>query len=318
MAGRTAWPRLDWSEWRDTAETLHRWTQIVGKIRLASTPLVNHWWNVPLYPTARGLGTPVMFHGATAFELELDFLAHRLDVATSDGTTGSLPLVAESVARFHARLVHLLHDLELDVPIWTTPVEVSDATPFDQDEHHASYDPEQVERFWRALLAATRVLSAFRARFVGKASPVHFFWGSFDLAVSLFSGRIAPERPGADRITREAYSHEVMSFGFWPGGSGLDEAAFYAYAAPEPAGFQEASVRPSAAFYHPDLHEFLLPYAAVQADPEPERRLMEFLDSVLDAGLDLGGWDRAALVRGAGEEPRAWPIGPEGVSPPFH
>ena len=302
MVERTVWPELPWASWRDTAETLHMFTQVVGKIRLASTPLLNHWWNAPLYPTARGLSTSLMFHGQTGFEIAFDLLAHRLEVATSDGTLGAMPLVREPVSRFYARLMHLLRDLQLDVSIQTRPCEVPDPIPFERDEVHASYDSGYVERFWRALLAATRVLGEFRARFIGKASPVHFFWGSFDLALTFFSGRRAPPRPGADRITREAYSHEVLSFGFWPGGAGFDDAAFYAYAAPEPPGFADAAVRPAAAFYHPDLHEFLLPYASVQSDPDPDRRLLEFCESAYDAGAELGRWDRAALERVVPEE----------------
>ena len=312
MGGRTVWPELRWAAWRDTAETLHMYTQVVGKIRLASTPIVNHWWNVPLYPTARGLTTSLMFHGATAFEIELDLLAHRLEVATSDGTLGAMPLVREPVSRFYARLMHLLRDLQLDVSIWTTPVEVPDPIPFEKDEVHASYDPGYVERFWRALVATSRVLGEFRSRFIGKASPVHFFWGSFDLALTLFSGRRAPPRPDADRITREAYSHEVLSFGFWPGGSGIDDAAFYAYAAPEPGGFPDAPIRPAAAHYHPGLHEFVLPYAAVQGDADPDRRLLEFFESAYEAGIELGAWDRAALEReGAEEGARPWTPEPD-------
>ena len=302
MRDRTAaWPELPLARWKDTCATLHMWTQVVGKVRLASTPLVNHWWNVPLYPTARGLTTSLMFHGGTGFEIAFDLLDHQLEVTTSDGTFGAMPLVPQSVARFHARLMGMLRDLAIDVPIWTTPVEVPDPIPFEKDDVHASYDPEWAQRFWRVLLATSRVLGEFRARFIGKASPVHFFWGSFDLAVTLFSGRRAPEREGADRITREAYSHEVMSFGFWPGGAGVDDAAFYAYAAPEPAGFSAAAMPPDT-HYHRDLRLFVLPYAAVRADADPERRLLEFLDATYEAGTALGAWDRAALER---EDPAA-------------
>jgi hypothetical protein len=260
---------------------------------------VNHWWNVPLYPTAHGLTTSLMFHGPTGFEISFDFLDHQLEVTTSDGTFGAMPLVPQSVSRFHARLMGMLRDLAIDVPINTMPQEIPEPIPFEKDDLHASYDPEWAQRFWRVLLATTRVLCAFRARFIGKASPVHFFWGSFDLAVTFFSGRRAPDRVGADRITREAYSHEVMSFGFWPGGAGFDDAAFYAYAAPEPPGFPSAPVRPPEASYHPALKEFVLPYAAVCAEAEPEKRLLEFLETTYDAGVELGGWDRPALERGA-------------------
>jgi hypothetical protein len=317
MVERTVWPELHWASWRETAETLHRFTQVVGKIRLASTPPVNHWWNAPLYPTARGLTTSLMFHGPTAFEIELDLLAHRLEIATTDGTLGAMPLVREPVSRFYGRLMHLLRDLQLDVSIWTTPVEVPDRTPFEKDDVHASYDPGYVERFWRALVATSRVLGQLRTRFIGKASPIHFFWGSFDLALTLFSGRRAPPRPGADLITREAYSHEVLSFGFWPGGAGVDDAAFYAYAAPEPPGFAETTMRPAEAYYHSDLHLFALPYKAVQSDADPDRRLLEFYERAYEAGVELGAWDRAALERGAGEAPRAWAPEPERPTP-FH
>ncbi|HSD21065.1 MAG TPA: DUF5996 family protein [Anaeromyxobacter sp.] len=299
MRDHIAWPELPRARWEDTRATLHMWTQVVGKVRLASTPLVNHWWNVPLYPTSRGLTTSLMFHGPTGFEISLDFLDHQLEVTTSDGTFGAMPLVAQPVSRFHARLMGMLRDLAIDVPINTMPQEIPEPIPFEKDDVHASYDPEWAQRFWRVLLATSRVFGAFRARFIGKASPVHFFWGSFDLAVTLFSGRRAPERAGADRITREAYSHEVTSFGFWPGGGGVDDAAFYAYAAPEPPGFADAPVRPPEARYHRELREFVLPYAAVCADAEPEKRLLEFLETTYEAGAELGGWDRPALERGA-------------------
>jgi hypothetical protein len=318
MVERTVWPELHWASWRETAETLQRFMQVVGKIRLASTPPVNHWWNAPLYPTARGLTTSLMFHGPTAFEIELDLLAHRLEITTSDGTLGAMPLVREPVSRFYGRLMHLLRDLQLDVSIWTTPVEVQDRTPFEKDEVHASYDPGYVERFWRTLVATSRVLGQFRTRFIGKASPIHFFWGGFDLALTLFSGRRAPPRPGADLITREAYSHEVLSFGFWPGGAGVDDAAFYAYAVPEPPGFADTTLRPAEAYYHSDLHLFALPYEAVQSDADPDRRLLEFYESAYEAGVELGGWDRAALERGAGEaRPPAWTPEPQRPTP-FH
>jgi hypothetical protein len=317
MRDHIAWPELPLARWRGTCATLHMWTQVIGKVRLASTPLVNHWWNVPLYPTARGLTTSLMFHGPTGFEIALDLLDHQLEVTTSDGTFGAMPLVPQTVAQFHSRLMGMLRDLAIDVPIRTMPVEVPNPIPFEKDDVHASYDAEWAQRFWRVLLASSRVLGEFRARFIGKASPVHFFWGSFDLAVTLFSGRRAPERPGADRITREAYSHEVVSFGFWPGGGVMDDAAFYAYAAPEPAGFADAPVRPAEARYHRALREFILPYAAVRADAEPERRLMEFLETTYEAATELGGWDRAALERG---EPavEAAPRGERTEAPPLH
>jgi hypothetical protein len=314
MPDATAWPELPLSRWQDTYATFHMWTQVIGKIRLAATPLVNHWWNVPLHPTARGLTTGLMFRGPVAFEMHLDLLDHRLDVTTSEGPFGSLPLVAQPVSRFHAAVVKMLRDLAIDVPIWTTPVEVPDPIPFERDEVHASYDPAWVERWFRAILATTKVLGEFRARFLGKASPVHFFWGSFDLAFTLFSGRRAPERPGADRVTREAYSHEVISFGFWPGGNGVDDAAFYAYAAPEPPGFAEARLRPDAASWHPRLREFLLPYEVVRRDADPAARLLEFVESAYEAGAELAGWDRASLEREHAPRERAW--APDPLAPP--
>jgi hypothetical protein len=272
-------------------------TQIVGKVRLGLTPLVNHWWNVPLYLGARGLTTGPMMQGGAAWEIVLDLLDERLEVLRSDGARREVRLEAKSVARFHAEIMGALEALGLEVAIWPVPVEVPDPIPFAADERHASWDGEAVRRFWRVLLSTADVLGRFRARFLGKASPVHFFWGSFDLAVTLFSGRRAPERPGADGITREAYSHEVLSFGFWPGGGGMDDAAFYAYAAPEPAGFATTPVEPEAARWHPQLSEFVLPYQAVRRAPSPERALLAFCTSVYEAGAALARWDRAALER---------------------
>jgi hypothetical protein len=320
MRDHIAWPELPLARWRGTCATLHMWTQVIGKVRLASTPLVNHWWNVPLYPTARGLTTSLMFQGPTGFEISLDFLDHQLEVTTSDGTFGAMPLVPQSVSRFHAKLMGMLRDLAIDVPINTTPQEIPEPIPFEKDDVHASYDPEWAQRFWRVVLATSRVLCAFRARFIGKASPVHFFWGSFDLAVTLFSGRRAPERAGADRITREAYSHEVISFGFWPGGAAatgafVGEPVFYAYAAPEPDGFRDASVRPAAARWDAVLSEFVLPYAAVRASRDPAAEVQAFCESVYEAGATLGRWDRDALERRP--EPGDVPGAPahEGVHP---
>ena len=298
--GGEAWPDLPLEAWRETYATLHRWTQVVGKIRLAQTPMVNHWWQTPLYLTARGLTTSPIPNGAETFQLDFDFLDHRLIIATSRGDGGGLPLAPRPVADFYRELMGALRDLGLPVRIWPTPVEIPDPIPFAEDRVHAAYDPVYAQRWWRALLQADRVLQAFRGRFLGKASPVHFFWGSFDLAASRFSGRPAPPYAGAApnvalRVMREAYSHELISAGFWPGGGPVPYPAFYAYAVPEPPGFREAPVLPAAAGYHRELGEFILPYAAVRSAERPEEDLMAFLQSTYEAGADLGGWDRAAL-----------------------
>jgi hypothetical protein len=273
------------------------WTQVVGKIRLALTPLVNHWWNVPLYVTARGLTTSPMVHGGAGYEIVFDLLAERLEVLRSDGARREIRLEPKSVARFHREVMDALAALGADVRIRPVPVEVPDPVPFAEDERHAAFDADAARRCWRVLLSTAGVLERFRGRFLGKASPVHFFWGSFDLAMSLFSGRRAPPRPGADGITREAYSHEVMSFGFWPGGSGVDDAAFYGYAAPAPPGFAAAAVEPEGAAWHAGLGEFVLPYEAVRGAADPDRALLAFCTSVYEAGAELGRWDRAALER---------------------
>jgi hypothetical protein len=279
------------------------WTQVVGKIRLALTPLVNHWWNVPLYVTTRGLTTSAIPYGAGSFEMLFDFLEHRLRIETSDGATRSMALAPRPVAEFYREAMAALSGLGIEVRIWTTPVEVPDPVPFEQDEVHRSYDPEYAQRFWRVLVQADRVLTEFRARFLGKASPVHFFWGSFDLAATRFSGRPAPPHPGApnvaDSVTREAYSHEVSSAGFWPGGFGFD-ALFYAYAYPEPDGFKQYPVQPKEAFYHWDLGEFVLPYEAVRTAASSDEALMAFLQSTYEAAADLVHWDRASLERSLG------------------
>ena len=293
------WPPLPLEEWEPTRATLHMWTQVVGKIRLTLTPLTNHWWNVPLYLSARGLTTSVIPYGARTFEIEFDFLAHRLDITTGDGQRESLPLAPCAVADFYGEVMGALARLGIDVKIWTTPVEVPDPVPFTEDRVHSSYDPAQAERFWRVLSQADRVLKEFRARFSGKCSAVHFFWGSFDLAVTRFSGRRAPEREGADPVTREAYSHEVISHGFWPGsvGTAVDYPAFYSYTAPEPAGLRGATVQPPLAFYSAELSEFILPYEAVQRAASPDEAVLEFLQSTYEAGADLAGWDRDSLER---------------------
>ena len=290
------WPALPLASWRDTCDTLHMWTQIVGKTRMRLTPLVNHWWNVPLYVTARGLTTSRIPYGERAFELRFDFLAHRLVLEESDGTTRSLPLEPKPVAEFYDECMAMLRDAGIEVHIWRMPVEVPNPIPFDEDRQHTAYDAESVDRFWRILLSVNAVLEEFRARFIGKASPVHFFWGSFDLAVTRFSGRRAPERPGADVITREAYSHEVSSVGWWPG-SGNTDAAFYAYMAPAAAGFREKKVRPQAARWNDTLGEYLLMYDDVRRSASPRRALLDFCQSTYEAAADVGHWDRAALER---------------------
>lgn len=292
-----ALPALPLNSWSDTLATLHMWTQIVGKVRLKLSPLVNQWWNVPLYVTARGMTTSAMPYQQRDIEVRFDFIEHKLTIETSEGRVVTMPLVAESVAEFYKKFMAALAELDVTVRIWTMPREVPDPTPFEQDRAHAAYDPVAVHKFWRILVWVDQVLKEFRAGFEGKASPVHFFWGSFDLAITRFSGRVAPERPGADSVTREAYSHEVSSAGFWPGGGDIKGPAFYSYAAPEPPGFAEQRVRPQAAFYHPQMKEFLLMYDDVRAAASPKTALMEFLQSTYDAAADCGKWDRKALER---------------------
>src|SRR5467141_2266548 len=294
------WPALALSSWKETYATLHMWTQIVGKVRLRLTPLVNHWWNVPLYVTARGLTTSRIAYGERAFELWFDFIRHQLVLETSEGLLKTLPLVPRSVAEFYREFMELLRSAEIELKIWRMPVEILDPIPFDQDRVHASYDRVSVENFLRILFSLDTLFNQFRARFIGKSSPVHFFWGSFDLAVTRFSGRRAPERPGADTITKEAYSHEVISVGFWPGdGEIVKDAAFYAYAAPEPAGFKEQRVRPAKAFYSADKSEFFLMYDDVRSSETPGQLLLEFCQSTYEAGAILGNWDRSNLERAA-------------------
>jgi hypothetical protein len=299
-----AWPSLPLEAWRETLATLHRWTQIAGKIRLAQTSWVNHSWHVALYVTARGLSTSPIPHGARTFELEFDFLRHELTIQASDGRAGRLPLVPQTVAAFYATLMAELHRLDLPVRIRTMPNEVPDAIPLDRDETHHTYDAEYAARFWQALVQADRVLKIFRARFVGKCSPVHFFWGGADLAVARFSGRPAPRHPGGipnlpDWVTREAYSHEVSSCGFWAGGGAIAYPAFYAYAYPEPAGFSAARVLPARAFYSQELREFILPYEAVRGAGAPDAALLDFLQTTYEAAATLGAWDRRSLERPA-------------------
>ena len=290
-------PSLPLDSWKDTLATLHMWTQVVGKVRLKLCPLVNHFWNVPFYLTARGMTTAAMPYQRGTVEVRFDFVDHKLLIETSEGPTVALPLQPQSVAEFYKMFMDALVGLGVTVKIWTTPCEIPNPTPFEQDHIHAAYDPEAVHKFWRILVWVDQILQEFRARFLGKVSPVHFFWGSFDLAVTRFSGRRAPERPGADSITREAYSHEVSSAGFWPGGGDIQGPAFYSYAAPEPAGFSQRSVRPQAAFYHPQLKEFLLLYDDVRTAGSPKTALMEFLQSTYDAAADTGNWDRRTLER---------------------
>jgi Family of unknown function (DUF5996) len=296
------WPRLPFEDWQDTYATLHMWTQIVGKIRLVQTPWVNHSWHVALYVTPRGMTTTAIPHGTRTFQIDFDFVDHQLVIQTSDGALRTIPLRPVSVADFYAELMTTLRDLDLAVSIITKPNEVASPIPFERDHTHASYDPIYANRFWRVLLQSDRVLKEFRSRFIGKCSPVHFFWGSFDLAVTRFSGRPAPQHPGGvpnlpDAITREAYSHEVSSCGFWPGGGPVPMPVFYAYSYPEPDGFKAAPVRPDSAFYHPDMREFLLPYDQVQQAPSPDDVLLEFLQSTYAAAANLGAWDRRALER---------------------
>jgi len=296
------WPSLPLAEWQDTYATLHMWTQIVGKVRLIQTPWVNHSWHVPLYVTSRGLTTSPIPHGQRTFEIAFDFVDHRLVVTTSDGTSRTLALARRAVADFYQDLMSALAELGVPVRINAKPNEVDPAIPFAQDRQHTAYDGEYANRFWHILVQTDRVMKTFRAHFVGKCSPVHFFWGSFDLALTRFSGRTAPPHPGGvpnfpDWVAREAYSHEVSSCGFWPGGGPLPMPVFYAYAYPEPSGFAAAPVRPAQASYNTDLHEFVLPYDAVRAAASPDETLLAFLQTTYEAAADNAHWDRAALER---------------------
>src|SRR5437762_7529343 len=291
------WPALPLDSWKDTYATLHMWSQIVGKVRLALTPLVNHWWNIPLYVTARGLTTSRIPCGKRAFELRFDFIEHQLVLETSDGALKSVPLAAKTVSDFYQEFMSMLRSTDIEVKIWRMPVEIPNPIPFDQDRLHSSYDQKFVERFWRILLSVDAVFGEFRSRFIGKSSPVHFFWGSFDLAVTRFSGRRAPERPGADTMTREAYSHEVISHGLWPGGGAVESPMFYSYTAPAPAGLEKASIRPTTAFYSSEMSEFFLPYDEVRKADSPDDLLLDFMQSTYEAGATLADWDRDALER---------------------
>jgi hypothetical protein len=285
--------------WQDTYETLHLWTQIVGKVQIALSAPINHWWHSTLHVTPRGLTTPPLPYGTRVFAVRFDFLDHTLHIETCDGKRSAIALFPRSVAEFYHEFLGALRALGLEIAINPLPQELPNAIPCDQDDVHAAYDPAYVERWWRILVQADRVFRQFRGRFVGKSSPVHFFWGSFDLAVTRFSGRRAPERPGVDRITREAYSHEVISGGFWPGtpGGPVHEAAFYVYAAPLPAGLDQAVVRPSTAWYSPELGEFLLRYEEMRHADDPDALVLKFLQSTYEAAADLAGWDREALER---------------------
>lgn len=291
------WPVLRMKDWKETYGTLHMWTQIVGKVRLALTPLVNHWWNVPLYVSAKGLTTSRIPSGERSFELWFDFIRHQLVLETNEGVVKTLALAPRSVADFYSEFMAMLRSARIEVKIWRRPVEIPNPIPFDEDRVHASYDARSAEKFWRILLSVDSVFTEFRSRFIGKSSPVHFFWGSFDLAVTRFSGRRAPERPGADPITREAYSHEVSSVGFWPGSGDVKDAAFYCYAAPEPPGFKEAHARPEAALYSKELGEFLLMYEDVATAKSPTRALLDFCQSTYEAAANFGKWNRAELER---------------------
>jgi hypothetical protein len=300
-SSETIWPELDYDAWKDSCATLHLWTQIVGKIRLAHSPMLNHWWQVPLYVTARGLTTSAMPRDGRIFQIDFDFIDHQLCIEVSDGRRDSLALAPCSVADFYSEVMARLRALDLETHLWIMPVEIADPIALDEDRVHAAYDPEQVNRFWRALVQIDPVFTVFRSRFLGKASPVHFFWGSFDLAVTRFSGRTAPPPPSnpniPDLINREAYSHEVSSCGFWPGNGGFGRPAFYSYAYPQPAGFPDATVTIPGAYFDQDLGEFILPYNAVREAADPRQLLLKFLESTYEAAAELAKWDRALLER---------------------
>jgi hypothetical protein len=308
------WPDLLYAEWKDTRDTLHLWTQVVGKVRLALTPWLNHSWHVALYVTTRGLTTSPIPWRRGGIQIDFDFIDHVLWVRTSEGHFRQIMLKPVSVAEFYQDVMIALRELGIDVRMNTMPCEIADCIPFEQDTLHAAYDGDCANRFWRVLLSANEVFAHFRTGFLGKASPVHFFWGSFDLAVTRFSGRAAPLHPGGvphlpDAVAQEAYSHEVSSAGFWPGGGGLiDYAAFYSYAYPAPDGFAAATVKPKEAFFSKELGEFLLPYDALRKARDPDAALMEFLQSTYDAAADLAKWDRRALECGLGEAGKVRPV----------
>ena len=291
------WPALPYEEWLDTYATLHMWTQVVGKVALARAVPLNHSWAIALQVTARGLATRVLRHGDRTFTMAFDFIDHELVIETADGARQTLPLVPKSVADFYADVMGTLDRMRLPVRIWSTPVEIPSPVPFERDTVHHSYDPELATRFWRIVVEVHRVFTEFRSGYVGKSSPAHFFWGSFDLAVTRFSGRLAPPREGP-AFMREAYSHEVISHGFWPGSGPVLEPAFYAYAVPEPEGLKAARVLPEAAYYHPELNEFVLPYEAVRKAASPDAAIADFVQSTYDRAATLGGWDRRSLEKG--------------------
>lgn len=296
------WPSLPFDEWKDTYATLHMWTQIVGKVRFAQTPWINHSWHVTLYVTCRGLTTLPIPYGERTFQIDFDFIDHKLVIETSDGEVRYIELRPRSVADFYRDVMAKLRELGLDIHIHTLPNEVADPIAFEKDEQHASYDADYANRFWRILVQTDRVFKEFRARFIGKCSPVHFFWGSFDMAVTRFSGRTAPPHPGGvpnlpDVVAREAYSHEVSSCGFWPGGGPVPDPVFYAYAYPAPDGFKDAPLKPGSAFYSADLGEFILPYNEVRKAERPDDMLLDFLQSTYEAAANLAKWDRQALER---------------------
>ena len=297
----TLWPALPLPEWKDTYETLHRWMQIVGKIRLTLSPPMNHWWNTTLYVTPSGLTTSSMTYKGQYLQIDFDFTEHILLIRTTKGSPKTIVLEPRSVADFYHEVMRNLESLGMPITIWTTPVEVQDRTPFEKDEKHAAYDPEYAQRVWRIMAEANRVLTEFRGRFIGKVSPVHFFWGAFDLVVTRFSGRRAPPHPGAPNMARfvavEAYSHEVSSCGFWPGGGPVNEPAFYAYAYPEPQGFKDYPIQPQEAFYHKEMGEFLIPYDVVRNAKSPDDVLMTFLQTSYEAAATCAKWDRHSLER---------------------
>ncbi len=297
--GAERWPALPYEAWRDTCQTLHLWTQIVGKVRMELSPFLNHWWHVTLYVTPRGLTTSAIPSHGDSFDVSFDFLEHTLFIRTSEGTTKALPLLPRSVAAFYREFMACLHALGIEVTINPLPSEVQNPIRCDVDEMHASYDPVSAQRFWRILVQTEAVLQRYRSPFLGKSSPVHFFWGSFDLALTLFSGRRAPERPGADRMAQEAYSHEVISCGFWPGDDRFPAPAFYSYTSPEPPGMPTAAIHPEEAFYRHELGLFLLRYDDVRRASSPEQALLEFFQSTYEAGARLAQWDREALERKA-------------------
>jgi hypothetical protein len=301
VSGHPEWPPLPLADWQPTRDTLQLWLQIVGKVRMASTPLTNHWWNVPLYVTASGLTTSLIPHGDRAFQVDLDLRVHQLEITVSDGSTASMQLTSRTVADFYAEFIGHLERLGLATAIWTMPVEIADAIPFDRDVEHTTFDNQQAKRFWLALIQMTRVFEIFRTRFIGKVSPVHLFWGGLDLAVTRFSGRSAPPHPGGapncgPHVMHEAYSHEVCSAGYWPGPDG--EGVFYSYAYPIPDGYAETVLDIPGARYDDQLGEFTLPYASVRTAADPDDLLLSFLQATYEVAARLGKWDRTALERG--------------------